>query len=134
MNGQHFLDFELNANVESVALQLSATDLDFSLDLSDWQPHADRKLEVQNPNSFAAAFELENPAPGLFDIEPLRGQIAAKEKQLIALRWTPSAQALSSGTRPCLCIADHHTTAAPRSVWPMTKLLLFRSHALAGSS
>ena len=97
LNGLHFLDFELSANVESVVLQLSATDLDFSLDLTDWLPHADRRLEVHNPNSFIAAFELENPAPDLFEIEPMTGKIEGKGKQVVSLRWTPPAQSLASG-------------------------------------
>lgn len=97
INGVHFQEFELNAEVLAVQLDLSCTEIDFAFPLDNWLPHVDRELLLNNSNRFAAEFAVENPCPGLFNVTPMSGCIPSKSSTEIAIRWAPSDEALKGG-------------------------------------
>jgi hypothetical protein len=90
LNGSHFMEFELNAEVQAVELLLSHTELDFSFSFDDWLPHVDRILLLENPNKFPALFAWDNPNPGLFNVAPMSGSVPPLASTEIAVRWAPS--------------------------------------------
>ena len=82
LNGLHFMEFELSADVMAVELQLSHTEIDFALSLTDWLPHVDRTLALTNTNNFGATFEIANPNPERFNVTPSSGIVPPGAQEL----------------------------------------------------
>jgi hypothetical protein len=120
LNGTHFQEFELNAEVLAVELQLSHTELDFAFSLDDWLPHVDRVLLLNNSNRFAAEFDIDNPCPGLFNVVPIAGSVPARSSAEVAIRWAPTDKedALTSGTQLLnCCFCSLHATSVNEDYW-----------------
>jgi hypothetical protein len=111
INGFHFFDFEVNAEVIAAKLDVSQTELTFHLALDDWLPYTDQVLLLHNPTKIEAQYEWVNSCPGLFNVSPMTGSVPARSSCENHIRWAPRP---ASGTAKGLCLIQPSRTCSCR--------------------
>lgn len=113
INGQHFFSFEVVANVVPVSLDLSAEELLFQFDMTQWATSVQRTLTLRNPQSMSLEFkwEINNPA---FTVSPVGGSVPARFNQDVVFTWTPGLTATDDSSKSIATLRFIGATSSQR--------------------
>lgn len=89
VNGFHFFDVAVEAEVLAPRLDPSSAQLVLSLPLDSWLPTADHLLALHNPTKAEAQFSWDNSCPGTFTVTPLSGKVSPRSSGEAHVRWAP---------------------------------------------